>query len=297
MKIGIIGAGKVGSAIAILLANTGMEVAGVASRSPQSAERLASRLGCLSLSKSEVARSADVLLITTSDDAIAQVAAELAATGPFHRGQVVLHMSGALTSGVLAPAAEMGAYTLSLHPVQSFASVEQALKLIPGTYFSIEGDQRGYDIAQEIVTRLGGQYFFLDSQAKVLYHAAAVEACSYLVGLLASSFELLAAAGVPEEVRLPAFLPLVAGTLENIKQLGIPGALTGPIARGDSGTLIKHLEAMHDLPEQLRVYICLGLRTVEVARAKGTISEEQAAALKDLLQKYENDRRKDLCLV
>jgi len=281
LKIGFIGAGKVGSAMARLLRKAGYDVAGVASRTSESAQELAKWLNCPVLSKGEVAGRSDVLFLTTPDDAIATIAAELAEEGAFHPGQVVLHMSGAHTSQVLKPAAQAGAITLSVHPIQSFASVEQALALIPGTYFSIEGDVQGYEVAIKMVDKLRGKYFLLDSEAKVLYHAAACVACNYMVGLLDTALNLLAQAGVPEELRLPAFLPLVTGTLENIKNLGIPKALTGPISRGDRGTIEKHLNAMSGPP--LDVYRTLGLVTVDVALNKGTINEEQAQALRSLL--------------
>ncbi len=283
MKIGFIGAGKVGSALAILLQRAGYDIAGVASRTDESAQTLAERLSCPALSKAEVAKRSEALLITTSDDAIASLAEEIAEEGAFHSGQVVMHMSGAHSSQLLAPAAQKGAITLSVHPIQSFASIDQALALIPGTYFSIEGDARGFGFAREMVEKLGGKHFPLDSESKVLYHAAACVACNYLVSLLDTALGMLKEAGVPEEVRLPAFLPLVAGTFENIKNLGVPKALTGPISRGDRGTVEKHLTAMRDLPQLLDVYKTLGLVTVDVALAKGTINEEQAGALRSLL--------------
>ncbi|MGD0152923.1 MAG: Rossmann-like and DUF2520 domain-containing protein [Thermacetogeniaceae bacterium] len=286
-RLGFIGAGRVGSALAILLKQAGYEVVGVASRRQTSAEILADRLGCPALSMPEVARRAEALFLTTTDDAVAAVAVELAEAEAFHEGQVVLHLSGALTSEALAPAAAQGAITLSLHPIQSFASVEQAIAVLPGSFFSLEGDPRGYSFVREIVAQLQGRSFLLDSEAKVLYHAACVAASNYFVSLVACSLDLLAEAGIPAEMRLPALLPLVEGTLNNIRSLGIPQALTGPIARGDGGTLIKHLAALQNLPEQLPVYLSMGLKTVQVAQAKGTITPEQAAELRSLLQSHE----------
>jgi predicted short-subunit dehydrogenase-like oxidoreductase (DUF2520 family) len=289
-KIGFIGCGRVGTALAMLLQQVGYEVVGVASRRQTSAEILAKRLSCPVLDGPEVARRSDVLFLTTSDDAVSTVSAALSEAAAFHDGQIVLHLSGALTSDALAPAAAQGAIALSLHPIQSFASVEQAIAVLPGSYFSIEGDPRGYGFAREVVTQLGGQSFLLDSDAKVLYHAACVVASNYFVGLLACSLDLLDEAGIPEEMRLPALLPLVAGTLNNIRTLGIPRALTGPIARGDAGTVEKHLVVLESLPEQLRIYLSLGLKTIDVARAKGTITPEQAKGLRSLLEKYEGKK-------
>lgn len=283
LRIGFVGAGKVGSALAILLQRAGYRIVGVASRTAESANKLAARLNCPVLSKEAVAKQSEALFITTSDDAIASVAQEIAKKDGFHSEQIVLHMSGAHTAQLLEPAAEKGAITLSVHPIQSFASVEQAITLIPGTYFSIEGDPRGYSFVQEMVEKLGGKHFKLDSNCKVLYHAAACVASNYLVGLLKTAMDLLAAAGVPEEMRLPAFLPLVEGTLDNIKKLGIPQALTGPISRGDQGTLEKHLAVMKELPGLLSVYRTLGLVTVDAALNKGTINEKQAVSIRSLL--------------
>jgi predicted short-subunit dehydrogenase-like oxidoreductase (DUF2520 family) len=282
-KIGFIGCGRAGSALALLLQQAGYEVVGVASRRQTSAEILAERLGCPALDSSEVARRSDALFLTTSDDAVAMVAVALAEAAAFHEGQIVLHLSGALTSKALTPAVAQGAIALSLHPIQSFASVDQAMAVLRGSYFSIEGDPRGYDFAREIVAQFGGKSFLLESRAKVLYHAACVAASNYFVGLLACSLDLMEEADIPEEMRLPALLPLVSGTLNNICALGIPHALTGPIARGDTGTLEKHLAALGSLPEQLRIYLSLGLKTVNVARAKGTITPEQAEGLRSLL--------------
>ncbi len=283
-KIGFIGAGWTGSALALLLQQAGYKVVGVADHRQASAEMLAKRLGCQALPAAEVALRAEALFLATADDAVAAVAAELATAAAFHPGQIVMHLSGALTAAAMEPAAAQGAITLSLHPIQSFASLEQAIVVLPGSYFSIEGNPRGYDFAREIVAALKGRAFLLDSGAKVLYHVACVFASNYFVSLLACSLDLMEEADIPREMRLPALLPLVSGTLNNIRALGIPYALTGPIARGDSGTLSSHLEALEHLPEQLRVYLSLGLKTVDVARDKGTITPEQAAALRTMLE-------------
>lgn len=284
MRIGVVGAGKVGSAVSLLLKRAGYEPAGVASRSRESAEKLAFQLGCPVLPAAEVSRRSDCLLITTPDDAIPEVVAQLAREGAFREGEFVVHMSGALTSEALKPAALQGAIALSVHPIQSFADVEKAMELLPGSYFSIEGDARGYGFARKLVEDLGGQSFILSSDKKALYHAAAVVACNYLVGLFACSMRLLGAAGVPGEIGLPAFLPLITGTFENIKKLGIPGALTGPIARGDSGTVRKHLSALEGMPLERAVYASLGLVTVDVALAKGTLTAAKAEELRSLLR-------------
>lgn len=269
----------------LLLRDAGCNIVGVASRTRASAETLARRLGCPVLSAVEAAALTEALFITTKDDAIETVVKDIARDSGFRPGQIVLHMSGALSSEVLSPAAAQGAVTLSLHPIQSFASVEQALKVLPGSFFSVEGDERGYPFVEKIVTALGGRLFTLAPEAKVIYHAAACVASNFFVSLVAASLNMLEAAGIKREVGLPALIPLIEGTINNIKDVGIPKALTGPISRGDTGTVEKHLAALKDLPGLLDFYSVMGLATVDVALAKGTIDENRAGELKELLKK------------
>lgn len=282
MKVAIIGAGSVGTAVGVLLARAGYEMAGVASRTPESAARLASRLGAPSYERpEEAARVADIVLITTSDQAIGKVAREVALAGGFRAGQAAIHFSGSLTSEVLEPAARAGAIALSIHPLQSCPSGEAGIRNLPRAVYSIEGDQRGYELAEKLVRALGSSsFFFIDKEAKPLYHAAACVASNYLVTLLRLSQDLLARAGMPVEMVFPALLPLIQGTLDNIAAMGIPLALTGPIARGDVGTIQDHLAAMQArAPELISFYSLLAQQTIDLAQEKGTLSPEKAAQL------------------
>lgn len=283
--VGIIGAGTVGSAVAAILKSKGYPITGVVNRRREKAERLAAALGAPVFDRAaELARCSDLLFITTNDRAIAEVTEEIAREGGFRRGQAVIHMSGALSSEVLRPAAEQGALTLSVHPLQSFATSEQAMKVLPGSVFSIEGDAAGLPLAERLVEDLGGRCFTIQRESKPLYHAAACMASNYLVTLISQSVELMALSGIPREWCLPALLPLVEGTLHNIKQVGIPDALTGPIARGDISTVSRHLMQMEGVDAGLaEFYRTLGMSTVEVAVRKGGISEKQAEELRQIL--------------
>ncbi|TDA70729.1 MAG: DUF2520 domain-containing protein [Clostridia bacterium] len=282
VKVAIIGAGSVGTAVGVLLARAGYEMAGVASRTPESAVRLAGRLGAPCCERPEdAARGADMVLITTSDQAIGTVAREVARAGGFGAGQAVMHFSGSLTSEVLEPAAQAGAITLSVHPLQSCPSGEAGIRNLPRAVYSIEGDPRGYELAEKLVRALGSaSFFFIDKEAKPLYHAAACVASNYLVTLLRLSQDLLARAGMPVEMAFPALLPLIQGTLDNVASLGIPQALTGPIARGDVDTIQDHLAAMQvQAPELIPFYRLLARRTIDLAQEKGTLAPEKAARL------------------
>ncbi len=284
-RVGIIGAGVVGTAMGVILSRQGWEVTGVYDLRPESTRFLAQEVGArIGSSPTEVSRSADVVLVTTSDSAIEGVVRGIAKEGGFREGQFVAHMSGALSSDVLWAAREQGAITLSVHPVQSFASVERALQNLPGSVFSIEGDERGFELAAEVVRTLGGEFFFIDKKAKPLYHASACVVSNYLVTLVDFGLQLMEQAGIPRESAHRALLPLIEGTVNNIVNIGIPGALTGPIARGDVATVTRHLDSIRGMmPEWLGFYRVVGYHTVDVARAKGTIDEETALTLKNLL--------------
>lgn len=287
-KIAVIGAGSVGTGVAVLLQRQGYQVVGVASRTPESAARAAERLRCPVGSPAEVARPAEVVFITTSDTAIGEVAKELARHRAVGREHTVVHMSGSLTTDVLQPVADLGAKVVSIHPLQSCASAERAITNLPGSVFSIQGDRETYPVAEQIVKDLGGEAFHIDREAKVLYHAAAAVASNYLVALLDLSQKLMQATGMPERLFLPALLPLVKGTLANVEEIGIPKALTGPISRGDVITISDHLHSMGEAcPQLIPLYVALGRHTIEVALRKGTLDRRKAALLEDLLHRYE----------
>jgi len=284
-RVGIVGAGVVGTAVGVILSRQGWEITGVYDVRPESTRALAEEAKAQVRARpSEVSRSADIVFITTSDSAIEEVAREIAGEGGFTEGQAVVHMSGAHSSDVLWAAREQGAVALSVHPVQSFASVERALENLPGSVFSIEGDEKGYHLVAEIVRSLGGEFFYIDKKAKPLYHASACVVSNYLVTLVDFGLRLMEKAGIPRESAQRALLPLIEGTINNIVNIGIPKALTGPIARGDIATVTRHLDSMQEMvPEWLGLYRVLGYHTVDVARAKGTIDDETASALRKLL--------------
>jgi predicted short-subunit dehydrogenase-like oxidoreductase (DUF2520 family) len=168
----------------------------------------------------------------------------------------------------------------TLHPLQSFASVDQAVSLMPGSFCTIEGDEDALPAVRGVVEDLGGILLEITAEKKTLYHAAAVAASNYLVTLIHLALELDRAAGLDGDRSLNALLPLIKGTLDNIDKKGIPDALTGPIARGDVATVSAHLKAMKkDAPGLLPLYQCLGLYTIGLARAKGTIDQNMADEL------------------
>lgn len=280
--IGFIGAGTVGTALAVRLSGRGYRVTAVASRSKSSADKLAAVVpGCTAYeTKQAVADAADFVFITTPDDAIAQVAAELT----WHPGQSVVHCSGADSLGSLEPARSAGAQVGGFHPLQTFASVDHAIENLPGSTFGLEADGDLLETLQQMAADLEGSWVKLGADDKVLYHTAAVLACNYLVTLVKMATDLWKDFDVSTPEATRALMPLLRGTLNNIENVGLPNCLTGPIARGDLGTIKKHLAALErSAPALLSTYRELGLQTIPIAVDKGKIDAGRAGELKRLL--------------
>ena len=288
LKLGFIGAGTVGTALAVRLSSKGYQVVAVSSRSQTSAENLVRSIsGCRAFnSHQDVADTAEVVFITTPDDAIATVASQL----KWHAGQCVVHCSGAESTDILQPAKKSGAHVGSFHPLQTFASAKQAIENIPGSTFALEAEPPLLDILKNMATALDGHWIELKASDKVAYHAAAVIACNYMVTLVKLATDLWQTFSMPPHQATQALLPLLRGTINNIETVGIPQCLTGPIARGDTGTIRKHLDALQKMsPSLLSTYQGLGLQTIPIALAKGRINEQQAQELHAILRKKLNE--------
>jgi predicted short-subunit dehydrogenase-like oxidoreductase (DUF2520 family) len=280
--VGFIGAGKVGNALSIALGAAGYPVVAVASRSFASAQALAARIpGCTAYeSPQSVVDAADLVFITTPDDAMAETADAL----NWHEGKAALHTSGSASREVLASALAQGAQTGSLHPLQAFADPELAAKALPGSVFGVEAEGNLKDTLLQIVADLGGTPIELSAEDKALYHGSAAYAASYVVTLLKLATDVWTRFGWAPADALRALLPLLRGTLHNLEEVGIPGALTGPIGRGDVSTVRRNLAAIDELmPEQAELYRALSREVVKIGLAKGTLSGSAAAELRDLL--------------
>jgi predicted short-subunit dehydrogenase-like oxidoreductase (DUF2520 family) len=283
LKLGFIGAGTIGSTLALKLNSQGYPVVVVSSRHHASAKKLAWRItGCSPVSDNQaVADGAELVFITTPDDVIATAVSQIG----WHQRQMVVHCSGADTTDILEPARKAGAYVGVLHPLQTFADAKQARKNLPGSTFALEAEPPLLEILQSMARALGGHWIKLKADDKAVYHAAAVIACNYLVTLVKMATDLWPNFGVPREKATEALLPLIRGTVHNLETIGLPNCLTGPIARGDSGTIRKHLEALERVsPDTLVAYRELGLKTIPIALAKGTITEPQAQEIRAILE-------------
>jgi len=284
VNIGFIGAGTVGTALAVRLSQMGCPVIAISSRTLSSAHKLAELVNNCQVCQSpqEVADAAQLVFITTPDDVIAGVASEV----QWHEGQGVVHCSGAHSVDILEPAKRLGAAVGSFHPLQTFASYQQAMENLPGSTFALEAEEPLLSQLKELAGILDGSYVELKPGDKVLYHAAAVFACNYLVTLVKLAVDLWQDFGVPPKEATKALLPLLKGTINNIDNIGLPHCLTGPIARGDLSTIVKHLSALEAKDYSLLItYKQLGLQTIPIALAKGRIDEHKAEEMATLLKK------------
>jgi predicted short-subunit dehydrogenase-like oxidoreductase (DUF2520 family) len=283
-KIGFIGVGPVGTAFGVRLAQLGYEVIGVYDLNREAAQRFAGRVaGCQVYEEAQaLVDAAEVIFITTPDDIIPKVARQL----EWHKGQTVLHCSGATSVEALEPAGEKGAMVGSIHPCQTFAGVDQAIENLPGSTFAIEAEEPVKSLLTEMARALDGDCVYLTAEDKALYHAAACIACNYFITLVKLATDLWQHFGKSTDEATKAYLPLLRGAVNNIANIGLPGCLTGPIARGDVSTVRKHLAALEKRasPSLLSLYKALGMETIPIALAKGTLSEEVAKKLRELLK-------------
>lgn len=285
-SVAIVGCGKVAKALGKFLADAGYHVVGVASKRLSSAKEAAKLFKTAQYSDIpwEITGTADVVLITTPDGVIAETCRLIAENNGFKAGCVVLHCSGALPSTILSAAGRCGAFTGSMHPLQSFASDDFSQNPFDNIIIDIEGEPQALAVARQMTVDLGATCLTIKTEAKTLYHAAAVTASNYLVTLLSLAFRLLADAGISAPTAYTVLQPLIKGTLSNVQTVGIPQALTGPIARGDIETVKRHLvQIKARTPDVLDLFKILSLHTVDIALAKGSLTDADAAVLRNLL--------------
>jgi predicted short-subunit dehydrogenase-like oxidoreductase (DUF2520 family) len=239
-----------------------------------------------------MAALAEVVILAVPDDALAEVAALI----PWRAGQAAVHCSGATPARVLAIAGESGALFGSFHPLLSIprsrsTSADEALARLAGCTFAIEAPTSLAVTLEQMAHRLGTRAIFLQAQDRVPYHLAAVLASNYIVTLISAATDLWAQFGASREEALAALAPLLRSTVANLEQLGLPQSLTGPIARGDTGTVRAHLGYLVGQKEQHpeeaalldEIYRTLGLLSIPIAIDKGRLEAEQVVALKRLL--------------
>jgi len=247
LSLNIVGAGHVGRVLGRLFHQRGVfTLQDVLTRSIASAEDAVAFIGAgRALAQAADLRPAQVWMLAVGDDQIAPVCAALAASGLLE-GAIVFHCSGAKASTELQTASEAGARVASVHPVRSFADPAAVAAAFDGTWCGVEGDPDALALLSPACEAIGARLVTIDAAAKTVYHAASVFASNYLVTVLDAALRAYVAAGVPPTVARELARPLASETLANVFKLGAPGALSGPIARGDVATVARQHAALQD---------------------------------------------------
>ncbi len=284
-SVAIVGLGRVGMALAILLWRQGFRRLWVCDHNPAKVKALNEWIdGPITVcsSPAEAVAGAELVFFAVQDRYISEVAASLAKS--YRRtdmaGRFFAHLSGSLTSAALLPLAALDAITFSLHPLQSMADVAGAVKVLAGAYFSFEGDERALPVAETVVTVLDGNLVRLTATDKVLYHAAAVVSANFFIALEEMAITMMAGIGVDVDTARRMLLPLIRGSFENLERVSPAEALTGPIVRGDDQTVAAHLAALREkFPDYLEAYRLLAGLNVNLAKQKGEFSEADFPSL------------------
>lgn len=283
VRIGVIGAGKVGTSLAMVLKNKGFHIAGVADALTSSLETAKTYLGkdiLYTQNNMDVVDASDVIAITTQDRVIPDIVREIDGQAVRLDGKLIFHTSGADPSSVLEPLDKKGALLGSLHPLQTFPDIDSAIGVLPDTCIFIEGVSDAIPQLKKIGEDIGTRVYIIDGKDKALYHLSAVFVCNLLSALLYSGKGLMDKINIDFE----PFLPIIRATLRNIENKGPLASLTGPIVRGDAKTVKAHLVAIEDMDLHKAVYKALSGVAIEMAGERKAINEETMQALKDILK-------------
>ena len=283
LTIGVVGAGRVGTALGAALARTGHRLTGASGRSDASGARISGRLPGVPHRRAEdVVRNADLVVFAVPDDALAPLVAHLGESGAFRRGVIIAHTSGAHGIGILHPATARGALPLAIHPAMTFTgAADDVDRLTAGISFGVTAPDELRKLAADLVAELGGTAEWVPDDRRALYHTALAHGANHLVTLVNEAMDRLRDAGVlhPERV----LSPLLHASLDNALAMS-DAALTGPVSRGDAGTVAKHLDTLAQVaPDSVPSYLALARRTADRAIAAGRLAPADAEPLLGVL--------------
>jgi predicted short-subunit dehydrogenase-like oxidoreductase (DUF2520 family) len=285
LAVGVIGAGRAGTALGAALARAGHPVVAASAVSDASLRRAhASFPGAVITEPGQVLRLADLVLLTVPDDALAGLVSGLAATAAPVEGRMLAHASGRYGVGVLEPAVRLGALPLALHPVMTFTGRSDDVDRLNGTCFGVTAPDVLRPVAEALVIEMGGEPVFIREENRDLYHAALASAANHLITLVTQAGDLLRAAGAANPARLLG--PLLSASLDNALRFGDAG-LTGPVARGDAETVAAHVAALEATPSAspaaVAAYIAMARLTADRALAAGLLRPADAERLLGVL--------------
>jgi predicted short-subunit dehydrogenase-like oxidoreductase (DUF2520 family) len=280
--VGIVGAGRVGAVLGAALVRAGHRVTGVSAVSEASLARAAALLPGVPVKPiPEVVSGAHLVVIAVPDDALTELVAGLHTTSTFTPGQLVMHTSGAHGIGLFEPAADSQIVPLALHPAMTFTGTEIDLERLRDTCFGVTTVDAARPLAEALVIEMGGDPVWIPEDERLTYHAALAHGSNHLVTLVTQSMELLAIAGVDDPARV--LEPLLRAALGNVLQQG-DAALTGPVARGDAGTVAAHVALLREIAPDIRTtYLALARATAQRAVLSGRLRPSVAGPLLEVL--------------
>jgi predicted short-subunit dehydrogenase-like oxidoreductase (DUF2520 family) len=282
LDVGIVGAGRVGAVLGAALHNAGHRLVAVSAVSEQSRGRAAALLpGVPVRSVEEVVAQAELVLLTVPDDALPGLVAGLSATSSWQAGQLVAHTAGRYGTGVFEAAAGHHILGLALHPAMTFTGTSMDLALLADCCFGITAPEALRAVAEALVVEMGAEPVWIEEQARPMYHAGLAHGANHLGTLVAQAVQVVGSAGVQDPQRLIA--PLLYAALDNALRLG-DAALTGPVSRGDAGTVAAHLAQLNEQTPDIRpTYVALARATAERALASGRLTATDAEPLLEIL--------------
>ncbi len=272
LAIGVVGAGRVGAVLASLLREAGHDVVAASGSSSASLERIETMLpGVPRLDPDEVVRASDLVLLTVPDDALEPLVAGLATVGAWREGQLVVHCAGRYGTGVLAEARAAGVIPLAIHPAMTFTGTSLDKARLRDGAFAVTAAAPVLPIAQALVVEMGAEPVVVREQDRAAYHAALVHGANHVVTAVTQASAALARIGIEEPGRVlgPLTPASVDGALSDAP--GAVSTLTGPVVRGDSGTVAAHLAALAGSPDTLVAYQAMARATADLAFAGGRL--------------------------
>jgi predicted short-subunit dehydrogenase-like oxidoreductase (DUF2520 family) len=282
----IIGAGRLGTAMAIALSSLGYPIQSLVSRHrarlKQAARLLDDKVPLLALE--ELQQVGQLVLITTPDDQLSSVTNQLCTLG-VNKRRVALHTSGALSSKILSPLANRGWRVGSIHPLVSVSEPKAGAKALISAFWCLEGDRHAVQQARSIVKDLRGHSFSIESSAKPLYHAAAVMSSGNIVALFDTALDMLERSGLKRDAAHEVLIPLLQSTMANLSTSSPAKALTGTFSRGDVATVQRHLKALNvkELRDARELYRLLGRKSLVLAEENG-LDKITARKIRKLLE-------------
>lgn len=289
LSVGVVGAGRVGAVLAAALGRAGHRVVAAAAVSAASRSRVEALLpGTPVLPPPDVLGASELALLTVPDDVLPGLVDGLVAADAIRPGQLLVHTSGRYGVAVLDAATRRGALPLALHPAMTFTGRAEDLGRLAGACFGVTAPEPLRPIADALVLEMGGEPQWVDEDRRVLYHAALAGGANHLSTLVNESVDLLRRCGVTNPERMLA--PLLGAALDNALRVG-DAALTGPVARGDAGTVAAHLRELRTVsPETVGAYVAMARLTADRALSAGLLRPEAAEALLDVLAEGAGNR-------